>query len=267
MNNNGQSEAQNSLRRMFLFIPLKRLLPYIGLIIGILMIIFQHSLWTYTESIVGKILIDIIRIETRGQYTITYDKVRFNILNDQLKLTKFSVIEEIDDTNVSQDDNRQFALKSSLLSLNVSSFLDVLIRRQINIQGLELSKPSLRIVDRSVNQNVDSTEAKSSKVFNLVSQYLDNFKIKELKINNAAVEYIKILPDSTYTINLSDISIRIASFEVQNPLIKDEQKFSSSQFEFEILNDSIELVPGHLLLSVRYGALLKIHYSEWRTSE
>ena len=85
---------RNKKGRISLFLPLKRFMPYLGLLLGILMIIFQHSLWTYTESIVGRILIDIIRLETRGQYTINYEKVRFNLLSDQLRLTKFSVIEE-----------------------------------------------------------------------------------------------------------------------------------------------------------------------------
>lgn len=243
----GKDKTQNKQRRMFLFLPLKRIVPYAGLIIGIFMIIFQHSLWSYTEGIVGRVLIDIIRLETKGKYTINYEKVRFSIINDQLSLTNFSVIEENNSTDSEKVSEQKFALHSSLLSMNVSNFLDVLIRRQIHVEKLELAKPAFTIVDFRNISDADTVENESGMIYTLVTRYLNEFKIKELAINNASLDYTKVFPDTIKNYKLSNISLKLNQFGILNPLQEGEQVLSSNHFEFELLNDSIRLFPGHLI--------------------
>jgi hypothetical protein len=232
--------------RMFLFLPLKGFLPYVGLIAGILIIIFQQSFWSYSEGIVGRILIDIVRFETRGKYTIEYEKVRFNIWKDQLRLTNFSVIQDKDSSLSKEGKDEDFALKSSSLSLNVNSFFDVLINREIQIEGLNLVKPSLRIVRNKDLTNADTVQIESSKIIALVTKYLKDFKIKELKVENAKLEYIEQNGDSLFSVKLADVSLEINQFEVLNPLRQNET-ISSNHFEFELLNDSIDLFHNHLI--------------------
>jgi hypothetical protein len=157
------------------------------------------------------------------------------------------VVEDEDTLSIEPSDERKFALSSALLSLNVNSLFDILIYREIQIEGLDLIKPSFKIVNNQGNTESDTEEVNSSKVFNLIIRYLNDFKIKELNVRNAQIDYTNILKDTVLHVKLSDVSLELNQFEISNPLDENAQIVRSSHFEFEILNDSIDFTHDHLI--------------------
>ena len=227
--------------------PLKRFLPYMGFVLAIFIIVSQQTIWAYTESIAGKLLVDIVRFETRGKYTINYEKVRFSFFNDQLFLTNFSV-EEVDHL-IDLDSTKQpnFSLKSTGLSIDVNSVFDMLINQTIELEGLEVINPQLHVLVDQRNLEEIPEKLSFDEVFELVTKYFEDFNIQYLNIEHAELNIVKITEDTVNTFRLKDVSLNLEHIVNINPLDHDEESIRINHYEFELLEDSLSIIPGYLL--------------------
>lgn len=238
----GDPEKKVKRKRKFLFLPLKQLFPYIGIITGILLFIFQKSLVAYSEKILGNFIMNFIQYETRGVYTIQYDKVRINIFTSELHLTDF----EFKKDTLNQTSNKKqidIHFKATALSLNVKSLLNFLINREIEIEGLELRKPHLVII-QNIKDDIQSSTI-SVDIIQKTKQYLNLFHINQLSVSNASIEYKKIFPDSVFSISFSDVSLNVKHFQFGESISPFGKSVYSQGVEVEILNQSLNILPGH----------------------
>ena len=249
----GDAEKKVKRKRKFLFLPLKQLFPYIGIIAGVLLFIFQKSLVAYSEKILGNFIMNFIQYETRGAYTIRYDKVRINIFTNELHLTDF----EFKRDTLNQTINKKqydIYFKATALSLNVKSLIDYLVNREIEIEQLEIRKPHLVIVQHILDDHKISTT--SEDILQKTKQYLKLFHIDQLTVSNANISYQKIFPDSVFSISFSDVSLNVNQFQFGESISPFGKSVYSQGVEIEILNQSLNLLPDH-----------KIHFDRlWASS-
>ncbi len=239
-----KSIAENKVKkRLPLFIPLLRFTPYIGIVVGILLFVFQASLIAYSERVVGKFLMDFVQYETRGKYSIKYDKVKFNIFRKKLTLIDFN-IEQDSVFKLSNSDKGGFDLEAALLSIEVNSLLEFAIYKRLQINALELIKPSFEIIQNS--QTKATNDEKKENAIRTLESYLKEFKINELSIKNADLKFVNILPDSVGTIKITDITILIKELQVDNS-IRSNAFFITENFEVEIRNEKFLILKDHEL--------------------
>jgi len=243
-------EVKSTRKRKFLFIPLKHFFPYIGLLLGILLFIFQQSLVTYSEKIIGSFMMNYIQYETRGEYTIDYDHVRLSIFKQELYLAGFEF--KKDSLNLTTRGNQNnVGFKASILSLNIKNLLRFFIYREIEVEKLELRKPILKIVlDKT------SGESKQDKkgILNAITQYLNDFQINKLSITNARIDYKEIRTDTTFKISFADISLHVSQFRLGESVSPEGKNILSQEFEIELLNEKLEVLPGHYIEFDRLNA-------------
>ena len=257
-------------RRISMFLSLKQILPYVGILVSIVLIIFQASIIAYAQNVMGKFLMNLVKYETKGKYTIAYDKAKFSLFTSKLSLTNFILHQ--DSTNlVVSDSSSGINLDASLLSLELNSILEFAFNKKLDVVGLEVINPKIEIFQNRNNSNNEDKQL----ILQKISAYLKEFKIKELSIQHADLKLTNISPDSTWVIEITDISILI------NDLIITSNDsltlFSSENFEVEILNEKQMLNAGHelgfkrLWLSARDSVLylenLQLHPLHHRQNE
>ena len=66
-------------------------MPYIGLLLALLIILFQGTIRKYTADYVGNWLISNLKDSTKGNYSIDYDFVRFDIFTKELRIKNFNL--------------------------------------------------------------------------------------------------------------------------------------------------------------------------------
>lgn len=223
------------LKRWSLFRPLKGFLPYIGIVVGILLIIFQASVISYTQNVLGQFLVNVVNYETQGKYAIGYEKVRYNVFRSQITLTDFTLKQD----NKREDDGN-LQIDASLVSINIRSIFQFIFQNKLDIVGLQVINPQVEVVQRR------DSEASSNRVTAIqqVKNILDEFIIEHLSIEHASITLKRHGDDTMKEFTIRDVSIMMENFLVSS---SSSQLFSTDNMEIEILNEQQSLPDDHEL--------------------
>lgn len=137
------TEEKKHKKRKFLFNPLKRPLPYVGLIIAIVLFIFQQTIRNYVSDTIGEMVIKSMKEATGGVYKATYDLVRFDIISSELRISNLLV--ELDTTVISREDYlisrpNLINVNTPLIVVKLRSLFPLLISNQLYVSYVEIGR-------------------------------------------------------------------------------------------------------------------------------
>jgi hypothetical protein len=177
-------------KRQFLFNPLKRPMPYIGLLIAFLIILFQGTIRKITADYVGEWLVSSLRDSTEGNYTLDYDFVRIDIFTKELRIQNLNLA--LDTTVINQTDylhkyNNLIDLSTPLVMLKLASIWDLLVNDKLRIEFIGMQEPRVKLThsqDLSEEEKLENQQVTTEKI----KSYLRELEIDSFRILNGAIQ-------------------------------------------------------------------------------
>jgi len=238
------------IKRLFLFNPLKRPLPYIGLIIAIVMIIFQSSIRLYTANLVGNWLVSNIREATQGNYRLDYDFVRFDIFTQELRIQNLNL--ELDTSVINKKTYlEQYSnlvnLSTPIVVIKLASLWDLLFNEKLRIAYIGIQEPNVSLI-RSQHLTDAEIEINKQATSDSVRSFLQELEIDSFRVLNGA---ISVDFQDEHQQNILDFKIRnyttlLKGFHVdQIAPGKLFQGIYAEEFELEVLDQEISIPAIH----------------------
>lgn len=235
-------------KRKFLFNPLKRPLPYVGLIIAIVLIIFQQTIRNYVSDTIGDILVDSMKEATDGVYKTTYDLVRFDIISKELRISNLKI--ELDTTVISKED---YLLKrpnlidvhTPIIIVKLRSILPLLLNKQLYISFIGAKEPKFSLI-KSLHSSVEKEATKNSKedFREVINTYFSALEVDSFRVEKGTFNI------STHSENEKELSvIHIGEFTTMLQNFRLDSLSPSillkgmraRSFELEIINQNVNL--------------------------
>ena len=235
-------------KRSFLFNPLKRPLPYLGIMLGILLFVFQRTIRNYASDSIGEILVNSVQEATGGEYKITYDLVRFDIISRELRLNNFSI--ELDSTVISKEDYlakkpNLIDVKTPIVVLKLRSILPLIFKDQLLVSYVGAKEPEfslLRSKESSTLKNV--SKQSQTDVIEVVNNYFAALEIDSFRIESGSfsIESEDKAHAEIPNIHVSEFTAMLKNFRLDSlsPSIL-LQGISATTVELEVLKQNIYL--------------------------
>ena len=165
-------------------------MPYIGLLIAILIIIFQGTIRKYTADYVGDWLISSLKDSTEGNYTLDYDFVRFDIFTKELRIQNFNLTLDtavVDKEAYLQKYSNLIDLSTPLVVLKLESLWDLLVNEKLLIAYIGMQEPNIKLI-RSEHFTQEENEENQQEATEKIRSYLEELEIDSFRILNGAIE-------------------------------------------------------------------------------
>ncbi len=165
-------------------------MPYIGLILGVLIILFQGTIRQYTANLVGDWLAGSLKESTGGNYTLEYEYVRFDIFTKELRIKNLtlsldtSVIDE--DTYLQQYSNL-VDISTPLVVLKLRSFWDLLVNDKLLIAYIGFQEPDIKLIRSELLSEEEKKENQEATTEKLRS-YLSELAVDSFRVQNGALQ-------------------------------------------------------------------------------
>ena len=237
---------QSPVKRQFLFNPLKRVMPYIGLILAVLIIIFQGTIRQYTANVVGGWLVNNLRESTQGNYTLSYDFVRFDIISKELRIKNLELALDTTVTSPEQylkDYSNLVDLSTPTVILKIQSLWDLLVHEKLRIAYIGMEKPKVDLI-RSPHLTNQQAEEKQMQTTEEIRSYLEEIEIDSFRIVNgsARVDLIDEEKGEIFDFRVADFSTMLKSFQLSS--IDPKKPFQGiyvEEVELEVKDQEIKL--------------------------
>lgn len=159
------TEEKKHKKRKFLFNPLKRPLPYVGLIIAFVLIIFQQSIRNYVSDSIGDIVIKSMKEATGGVYKATYDLVRFDLISSELRISNLQI--ELDTTVISREDYlisrpNLIQINTPVIVVKLRSLFPLLLNNQLYVSYVGAQNPKFSLI-KSLHSTVKKNALETSR--------------------------------------------------------------------------------------------------------
>lgn len=235
-------------KRSFLFNPLKRPLPYLGIMLGILLLVFQRTIRNYVSDSIGEILVNSVQEATGGEYKITYDLVRFDVISRELRLSNFSI--ELDTAVISKEDYlvkkpNLIDIKTPLVVVKLRSILPLLFKDQLLVSFVGAREPEFSLVRSMHSSALKSVAKKSQKdAAEVIKNYFAALEIDSFRIESGSfsIESEDKATAEIPNIHVSEFTTMIKNFRLDSlsPSIL-LQGVSATTLELEIRKQNIYL--------------------------
>ena len=242
------AEVKQRKKRKFLFNPLKRPLPYLGLMLGVLLLIFQRTIRNYVSDSIGEILVNSVQEATGGEYKITYDLVRFDIISKELRISNFSI--ELDTTVISVEGYLSkrpnlIDVKTPIVVLKLRSIFPLIFRDQLLVSYVGAKNPEFSLVRSKKSAELKEIAKQSQvNVIQVVNSYFAALEIDSFRIESGSfdIESEDFQHPEIPNIHVGEFTAMLKNFRLDSlsPSIL-LQGVSATTVELEILKQEIYL--------------------------
>ncbi len=235
-------------KRKFLFNPLKRPLPYIGLIIAFVLIIFQQTIRNYVSDTIGDMLINSMKEATGGVYKTTYDLVRFDIISKELRISNLKI--ELDTTVISREEYllsrpNLLHINTPLIVVKLRSLMPLLFNDKLYVSYIGAINPQFSLVKSLHNSAVKEPSNTNKKdIVDVINTYfsaleVDSFRVEKgsFKISTHAEneEELNVIHIGEFTAMLKNFRLDSLSPSI---LLKGMR---AQSFDLEVIDQEVNL--------------------------
>ena len=235
-------------KRKFLFNPLRRPLPYLGLMVGFVLIIFQQTIRNYVSDTLGEIVVSTMKDATGGKYKITYDLVRFDVISKELRISNLSV--KLDTNVISKEQYLHekpnlIDIKTPLVVIKLRSMLSLILNNQLYVSYIGAKNPHFSFI-RSNHNTVtnDTTQIRKNNLVEVINNYftaleIDSFRVESGSFNISSHSENDMERDIIY---VGKFTAMLENFRLDSlsPSIL-LSGFNATKVEAEILNQEINI--------------------------
>ncbi len=198
-----------------------------------------------------KVLIEMVEKKSGGRLKLDLSQVKFNIFNNSLQIRQADL--QSTDSMVA---TTTYHVQFSKLTLRVTSFWPLILRKQLLLDSIKLHDPQVEIFQwRKDTSSVEvkddiSIPREMGKMYNSMLDVLEDFGIKRIKINNARVSLFNRMKAGSQPVILSNIYLDLMR-NSKNPLKRDEYIENEQKVELRTSHQEISLPGGRHKIAFR----------------
>lgn len=242
------TEEKKHSKRKFLFNPLKRPLPYLGLILAALLIIFHQTIRNYVSDTIGDILVNSMKEATGGVYKTSYDLVRFDMFSGKLKISNLEI--ELDTVVISREDYLNsrpnlIHINTPLVVVKLRSLWPLLVNNKLYVSYVGAQNPAFSLT-KSLRSSVikDSSKTRQEDFNESINSYFEALEVDSFRVEKGSFEF-STNDDTNKNLNLvhiSEFTTMLKNFRLDSlsPSIL-LKGISATSLELEILNQDVNL--------------------------
>jgi len=208
----------------------------IGLFIIIFGVSFKLFLYDYTSKIIGEFIFELIQLSARNELDLTADDFEFAPFDRTFTIKNLSVKPS---PGSSLEKKNQFEVNFPSFKVQIESFLSIYFNKSLSITGVSFDKPHIKIrkEEKEEIDNVAPVTFEISKMYQVISKYLDELSITYFDLNQGKVEFYT---KNEKLFNIGNVSLLIENFSLDSGnLWKSENIFNTDKVILKINNQSI----------------------------
>ena len=219
-------------------------MPYIGLLIALLIILFQGTIRKYTADYVGNWLISNLKDSTKGNYRIDYDFVRFDVFTKELRIKNFNL--KLDTAVTDQETYLQqytnlVDISTPLIVLKLESLWEIIVNDKILIAFIGMQEPNIKLI-RSKNLTEEENQENRQETTEKIRLYLEELEIDSFRVLNGAlqVDLQNELQEDLVDLRIRNFSTLLRGFKLDE--ISPEKLFQGifvEELELEVIDQEI----------------------------
>lgn len=220
--------------------------------LAILLLIFQRTIRNYVSDTIGEIMVNSVQEATGGEYKITYDLVRFDIISSELRISNLSI--ELDTTVISRLDYLKkkpnlIDVKTPIVVLKLRSIFPLLFKDQLLVSYVGAKNPEFDLVKSARSSSMKNVAEQNRKdVLGIVNSYFAALEIDSFRIISGSFSIQsdnKVNPEVP-NIHVGEFTTTLKNFRLDSlsPSIL-LRGISATSAELEVLNQDIFLPETH----------------------
>jgi len=224
----------------------KHILLKILYVLAFLFIISDVFLYFFATPLLKNYLQEKVKQETKGLFSIDFDKISIEIGFRLVSLENFKMIS---DSTVYKNLIIENKVKAALYNISCSSIelrgtsvFKLFYRQELKIKELKLNNPIVELKKLPKKDDVKKRDFVHEDLFPAISPYLNEISIKTISLNNGKFN-LNIDKDSTKkTTHVGFISVKLIDFLLnKNQYLKKEKLFYSEDINIQINDYKIKL--------------------------
>ncbi|WP_448519911.1 hypothetical protein [Rhodoflexus sp.] len=202
--------------------------------------LFTKWLQSYTDQLLGQAIAELIVRETKGEYTVQYEDLQFEVLKNKLQLSQLAILPH--PINTATVANR-YSLRVKSVALETESLWQIYFTRELNIIGLTFIKPDIEVESFAQSAQKNPTFSRETgNLYLLIKNYLDKFQIKHFALYQASFGFVQHGEASTTNYRFRHINFVLQNLVIDSASVHNRKKiFYADGFDLSIDGQEIML--------------------------
>ncbi|MGB0402882.1 MAG: hypothetical protein ACPGEG_02215 [Salibacteraceae bacterium] len=233
----------------------KRLILTGILVLSVLLFFPLRSLFfDYADQLLYNTLSGMVNKQTKGEYSFNYEGLRYNVFKQRFQITEFNYFpidsNKLKNRDLTDRNSVDMAVNIELLEIHLNNQFEFFFSNTLTIDHVVVESPHVEVTMKKVKKSDLGLGKIAGNLYELVTQYLYVFELKNLEVNNAEMLYHIVSKDFQKDLNINEFSFKVKDFildknqsfdESDNPLFTDNFELNSGYQSFE-LPDSLHEV-------------------------
>lgn len=233
----------------------KRLVLLAIVVLSVLLFFPLRSLFfDYADQLLYKTLSEMVDKQTKGEYAFNYEGLRYNVFKQRFQIKEFNYFPvdstQLKNRELTDRNGVDMAVNIELLEIHLNNQFEFFFSNTLTIDHVVVESPHVEVTMKKVKKSDIELGKLAGNLYELVTQYLYVFELKNLEVNNAKMLYHIVSKDFHKDLNINEFSFTVKDFildknesfdESDNPLFTDNFELNSGFQSFE-LPDSLHEV-------------------------
>ncbi|MFY0608511.1 MAG: hypothetical protein JXR10_17470 [Cyclobacteriaceae bacterium] len=214
------------------------------------------ALFKYGSRISQELLVQVFEEKSEGKYSMSFDEFDISLLHSRLDLTNFSIRPNYNQDGSLYDSTRAvYFVSIPILSIDLHSISDIYFQKTLSFQNIEITDPSVKMERLKKGDKKQSLSLEAGDLYKLIDDYLLEFSMDSLKINNASLGYHSKIQENGLRLLIDKVYFTLQNFAI-------DQTSQNGQFLFSG-GFSLHLTDQFFLLSdsLHYASFEKLSLS------
>lgn len=221
-------------------------------IFGILSFSAKYFFYDYSAKLIGNLLFEIAQVRGNKNYSLQNREISFFPLERQLLIKNLVITPRNSD---SLHNTMSYHVEIPEIFVDIKSLSDIYFRKKLNISGLSLKKPVLRIRKNAT----DATESKpfvlnANELYEKISRYLTELQVESFDLDSANLEFEDEINElyklENFSLSIDKFSMDSSHFKSnKNPFFTENVFLKLSRQEFTLRDHTHKISFDSLVFS------------------
>lgn len=220
----------------------KSIVAVIVISVALLFLPVQKVFHEYTGKLLRKMVTELVEKETQGNYSFDYEELRFNLFKQRIKLHNFtfflkdSTLLRFDTTAL--ENQVYYDVDVQSLEIQLIDQFDFFFNNKLGISTVEINRPTVSVYNNRMEKKKISLSKMSGDLYQIVTEYLSVFDLKNLMVNDAKMSYTLGTSEFKKVYAFNEFSFKVKDFKL-------DRDRDTSKYKRLLFTDNFELTSGH----------------------
>lgn len=192
----------------------KSILLIIATLISLALFLFISNMFL-KNYVIGKILSELVLIESDGKYSLEINDVDYDLITSDLKLHEFNFQPILDDSD-SAGSTFHFGIFANVIEFDGFNFFELVYAQKIDFRKIFLEKPEI-ILKGDLPKNRSNIDTSSnSGLSDILMKILQKGMVREFVIEMGEYHMMEMEHPNTEILGIGEFDIKIQDFEIEH---------------------------------------------------